>query len=187
MDAPEPVSHKCRVLTKIEFLDRVLSLAKSQAEISEVLGLPPPRISDLYLYRFPARPAAEDEKPKKPRDLKYEEARALADKYDIDLQPERQTSRPSMLSESELADLIFAVLSKQAFGETPLRELARTLAHSVRNSPLLSRTEQTKDRIRAQKVQAESQAASPPPAASKTARQPKRRTQRDKGGSRART
>ena len=189
MDEADASPHKCGVLTKNEFLDRVLALA-SQAEIARTIGKPPSRVNELYLYRFPAPAPKGGEKPKKPRDLKYDEARALAIKYGIEVQPrtaEQQKPVAEPLSESELADLLFVVLSKQAFGETPLRELARTLAHTAQKGLPLSHIGRTKDRIRDQRAQAENLAAIPPRAAKTTEAPRSRRTQRDKGGSRGRT
>lgn len=159
------------VITKNELLRQVLEIAGTQAAIARKMDLPTSRIAELYRSLSPP-PPVEGEKQKKPRDLKYKEIKQLAELYDIDLQPERRTVRAEpaapTLSESELAALLFAALSKQVDERLPLREISQSLAHSVRNSLEPSRIERTKRRIRAQTAPAENPAASQPRDASKT-------------------
>lgn len=69
IDPVRSFGHRSLVLTKSELLERADRAAKSRAEIARVLGVAPPRITEMF---------------KGERDLSFEEARKLIIHYGID-------------------------------------------------------------------------------------------------------
>lgn len=84
IDRPGGIAHHCAMFTKSELLTRVLGLAKSKVEVATVLGLSPPRISEML---------------KGTRDISFDEARTLINHYGL----EREASVPAPVSMADIA------------------------------------------------------------------------------------
>lgn len=92
------------VITKIELLKRAELKAKTRAKIGEALGLPASRISEMF---------------KGTRDLSYDEARKLIDRFDLmDQEPSGELSTDSLAMVPQL-ELGFSMGGGSVFEDYP--------------------------------------------------------------------
>jgi len=114
IDAFLDAKHAGLMLSKAEFLQAVEAAAPSRAAIARVLNISPPRVTEMY---------------KDGRDLSYEEARLLAEAFELDngpvvIQPNEET----------VAAILRALLPSAPVGdvsESAARALAVALLHGL--------------------------------------------------------
>lgn len=120
-------AHRLPVLTKIALLTLAEKAAGSRAEMARVLGIAPPRVTEMF---------------KGGRDLSYDEAFALVGHFGLPTETgSGPRPRPTLTASEvgELEDLLSAILSKLA-GRIPIDDWPKILADNVRDflSPLKS-------------------------------------------------